>query len=111
MEERKLTSILLADDLALVRDGIARLCESSGQFTVVAQCGDGGTALQLILDRQPDVAILDLNIPRLFSLEMVRKVRELQLPVKILLLSSRSDRKLVLEALRIGVIGILLNTG
>jgi DNA-binding NarL/FixJ family response regulator len=111
MEERKLTSILLADDLALVRDGIARLCESSGLFSVIAQCGDGGTALQLILDRRPDVAILDLNIPRLFSLEIVRKLRELQLPVKVLLLSSRSDRKLVLEALRIGVNGFLLKTG
>jgi DNA-binding NarL/FixJ family response regulator len=111
MEERTKTSILLADDLSLVRQGIALLCETSPQFVVLEQCSDGATALQRILELQPDLAILDLNIPRLFSLEIVRKLRELDIPIKILLLSSRSDRKLVLEALRVGVNGFLLKSG
>lgn len=110
MEQRKKISILLADDLVLVREGIASLCEATGIYSVTDQCGDGATALQLIQTNQPDMAILDLNIPRLFSLEIVRKVRELNLSTRMLVLSSRGDRKLVLESLRNGANGFLLKS-
>jgi DNA-binding NarL/FixJ family response regulator len=110
MEQRKKISILLADDLVLVREGIACLCEATGIYSVTDQCADGATALQLIQTNKPDMAILDLNIPRLFSLEIVRKVRELNLSTRILVLSSRGDRKLVLESLRNGANGFLLKS-
>jgi DNA-binding NarL/FixJ family response regulator len=111
MDERLKNSILIADDLGLVRDGLALLCESSGQFQVIEQCSDGAVALTSIETRRPDVAILDLNISRLFSLEIVRKVKAQHLPTKIIILSTRGDRKLVLEALRSGANAFLLKTG
>jgi DNA-binding NarL/FixJ family response regulator len=109
-EERKKISIVFADDLGLVREGLASLCESTGLYWTMDQCGDGSSALQLIQTRQPDIAILDLNLPRLFSLEVVRKVREQGLATRVLIISSRGDRKLVLEALRSGANGFLLKS-
>jgi len=110
MEERKKISILLADDLGLVREGIASLCESTGLYHAVEHCSDGATALQLIQTRRPDIAIVDLNLPRLFSLEIVRKLREQNLPTRVLIVSARGDRKLVLESLRSGANGFLLKS-
>ena len=110
MEQRKKISILLADDLTLIREGIASLCEATGLYAVTDQCGDGATALERIETNKPEMAILDLNLPRLFSLEIVRKVRELGLSTRILVLSSRGDRKLVLESLRNGANGFLLKS-
>jgi DNA-binding NarL/FixJ family response regulator len=110
MEDRKKISILLADDLGLVREGLASLCESTGLYYALDQCSDGATALQLIQTRHPEIAIIDLNLPRLFSLEIVRKVREQGLSTRVLIVSSRGDRKLVLEALRSGANGFLLKS-
>ena len=100
MQDSKNTSLLLADDLTLVREGLCRLCEATGEFRVVYQCGDGAAALEYIQSHRPEVAVLDLNVPRLFSMEIVRKARGLGLSTKFVILSSRGDRKLVLEALR-----------
>jgi DNA-binding NarL/FixJ family response regulator len=111
IREPKTYSILLADDLTLVREGLAALCESQGQFRVVGQCSEGVAALRLIVSQRPDIAVLDLNLPDLFTLEIVRRVREANLPTKIVVLSTRRDRKTVVEALRSGVSAFLLKSG
>jgi DNA-binding NarL/FixJ family response regulator len=110
IRERKPYSILLADDLTLVREGLAALCAAHSQFKVVGQCSEGSTALRLIESQRPDLAVLDLNLPDLFTMEIVRRVREANLPTKIVVLSVRRDRKTVVEALRGGVSGFLLKT-
>lgn len=111
VREPKTYSILLADDLTLVREGLAALCRTQPQYRVVEQCSDGATALRLIESRRPDIAVLDLNLPELFSLELVRKLREAQIATKIVVLSTRRDRKTVVEALRAGVNAFLLKSG
>jgi DNA-binding NarL/FixJ family response regulator len=108
IREPKTYSILLADDLTLVREGLAALCDAQPQFKVVGQCAQGTAALRLIETQQPDIAVLDLNLPDLFTLEIVRRVREADLPTKIVVLSTRRDRKTVVEALRCGVSAFLL---
>jgi DNA-binding NarL/FixJ family response regulator len=110
MEERKTYSVLLADDLALVREGIASLCERSERFNVMHQCGDGDAALELIEGQRPDVAVVDCNIPRLYSLELIRKCRAVDSPTRFVLLSARLDRKLGVEALRAGASGFVLKS-
>ena len=111
IREPKTYSILLADDLTLVREGLAALCESQVQFRVVGQCSEGAVALKLIESRRPDIAVLDMNLPDLFTLEIVRRVKEANLPTKIVVLSTRKDRKTVVEALRSGVSAFLLKSG
>src|SRR5579862_3752506 len=110
IREPKKYSILLADDLTLVREGLAALCDAQAQYKVVGQCSEGAVALRMIESQKPDLAVLDLNLPDLFTLEIVRRVREGGLPTKMVVLSTRRDRKTVVEALRSGVSGFLLKT-
>jgi DNA-binding NarL/FixJ family response regulator len=110
IRETKTYSILLADDLTLVREGLAALCEAQPKYKVVGQCSEGATALRLIEETRPDLAVLDLNLPDLFALEIVRRVREAALPTKLVVLSTRKDRKTVVEALRCGVSAFLLKS-
>jgi DNA-binding NarL/FixJ family response regulator len=110
IRERKSYSVLLADDLTLVREGLAALCATHSQYQVVGQCSEGASALRLIERHRPDLAVLDLNLPDLFTMEVVRRVREANLPTKIVVLSMRKDRKTVVEALRGGVSGFLLKS-
>lgn len=110
IREPKKYSILLADDLTLVREGLAALCDAQPQFKVVGQFAEGAAALRQIETDQPDLAVLDLNLPDLFTLEIVRRVRVANLRTKIVVLSTRRDRKTVVEALRCGVSGFLLKS-
>ncbi|HLH41346.1 MAG TPA: response regulator transcription factor [Bryobacteraceae bacterium] len=110
IREPKTYSILLADDLTLIREGLAALCLTHPNLRVVGQCSEGVSALKQIEANRPDVAVLDLNLPDLHTLELVRRVREANLPTRIVVLSTKQDRKTVVEALRCGVNGFLLKS-
>jgi DNA-binding NarL/FixJ family response regulator len=110
VREPKTYSIVLADELTLVREGLAALCDAQPHFRVVGQCAQGAVALRLIEEHRPDIAVLDLNLPDLFTLEVVRRIREAELPTRVVVLSVRRDRKTVVEALRCGVGAFLLKS-
>ena len=110
METRSKCTLLIADEYALVRDGIAGLCEASGQFTVVDTCSEGTHTLERVIHLQPQLALIDYQIPRLFSLELVRQIRESGVRTRVVILSSRGDRKLAVECLRAGATGLLLKS-
>ena len=99
IREPKRYSILLADDLALVREGLAALCDMQPHLKLIGQCSEGAVALRIIETERPDIAVLDLNLTDLFTLEIVRRVKEANLPTRIVVLSMRKDRKTVVEAL------------
>jgi DNA-binding NarL/FixJ family response regulator len=103
-------TIFLAEEFALVREGIAGLCESSGCFRVAGQCADGATALELLQTLQPDIAVVDFNLPRIFSLEVVRRIKEMGHLTRFIILASKGDRKMALEALRSGANGFVLKS-
>jgi DNA-binding NarL/FixJ family response regulator len=111
IRETKTYSVLLADDMTLVREGLAALCHAQPGYKVIGQCSEGGAALRMIEQHQPDIAVLDLNLPDLFTLEIVRRVKDANLKTKIVVLSTRKDRKTVVEALRGGVNAFLLKSG
>ena len=102
MPNTKRHTILVAEELALVREGIARLCEANGCFHVAGHCSDGLAAIDMLQSVQPDVAVIDFNLPKLFSLELVRRIRESGAATKFLIMASKGDRKMALEALRSG---------
>lgn len=110
IRELKTYSVLLADDLTLVREGLAALCQAQPAYKVVGQCSEGAAALQMIQAQRPDIAVLDMNLPDLHTLEIVRRVREANLPTRMVVLSTRRDRKTVVEALRCGVNAFLLKS-
>ena len=104
-------SVVLADDHAIVREGIAALCETRLALKVAGQCADGIAALEMIRSLRPDVAIIDLNMPKLHGLELIRKVRQEDIPTRLIVLSISRDQKTVLEALRSGANAYLLKDG
>lgn len=110
MSTNKKFTIVLAEELALVREGIARLCEANGCFRVAGQSADGAAALDMLQALRPDVAVIDFNLPRVFSLELVRRIKETGAPTRFLILASKGDRKMALEALRSGANGFVLKS-
>ncbi len=111
MEGKRVIKVLLADELAMVREGLALMVEGIPSHRVVAQCGDGVQALELMRAVAPDIAVLDFNLPRLYTLELIRQACRLAHPPKIVVTAIRDDRKTVLETLRAGASAFLLKTG
>jgi DNA-binding NarL/FixJ family response regulator len=102
------TRILLADDHRLVRQGLRLVLESEG-FDVVAEAEDGLQAVQLARETGPDVAILDLVMPRLNGIDAAREIHRCSSRTRTLLLTTRAD-DLLLEALAAGMAGCVLKT-
>ena len=110
MQELAATTVVLADDHAIVREGIAALCSSHG-MRVLGQVADGGAAVDMIADLNPDFAILDLHMPGMTGLEAIRKLRAAGSTVKLLILSISREENTVMEALRAGADAYLLKDG
>lgn len=105
------TKLVVADPLTLMREGLAAICLSAPRlYQVVGQCGDGEAALNLIRDLQPHIAVLDIHLPLLDSIEVIRQIKADGLVTKTVLLSNRGDRKTVLEALRGGASAFLMKS-
>jgi DNA-binding NarL/FixJ family response regulator len=104
------TEVLIADELTLVREGLAALCTSLGGYRVVAQVGSATAAFAEIERLQPAIALLDLGLSDLAATEVIRKVRDKGLRTRCAVFSVRKDRKTVLEVLRTGACGFLLKT-
>jgi DNA-binding NarL/FixJ family response regulator len=107
----KPVSVVLADDHSIVREGLAAFCDARPELHIVGQCADGLAAVEMIKALQPDFAIIDLHMPKLHGLEVIRKVREANSACKLVVLSISRDEKMVLEALRAGANGYLLKDG
>jgi DNA-binding NarL/FixJ family response regulator len=100
--------VLLADDHTLVRAGIRSLLETLEDVEVVAECGEGREALELIARHRPDLALLDIGMPGLSGIEIVRhSVRETP-NTRFVILSMYDDATHVRQAIRAGVAGYLL---
>jgi DNA-binding NarL/FixJ family response regulator len=102
--------VVVASAAALLADGIAAICERDGRFRVTARCNDGRTALRRIQSGDAEIAVLDLDLPELHGLSILRRLRKEGRPVRVLLLAPRPDRKLALDGLRSGADGLVLTS-
>ncbi len=103
-------TVLVADELTLLCDGIAALCEADGRFRVAGQCADGLDAVKMIAALKPQVAILDLELPSLHGAAVVRRVRQSGSDARLLVMATRQNRRTVAEIFRIGANGFLLKS-
>src|ERR1035438_4456168 len=104
-------TILLADEDALRRDGLAAVLHGTPNFEVIAQCPDGEAALDQIRRLRPEVAVVDLNLPKLHGIELVRRVRGEVLGTKIVILAGTTDEDIIREVVRAGGDAYLLKNG
>jgi DNA-binding NarL/FixJ family response regulator len=110
MNNIKQTTVVVADDQALIREGLVLVCQTQN-LQVVGQCSDGLAALDAIRALKPDFALLDLNMPKLTGLQVVRKIREAEIPKRCIILTITRDDGALREALKIGVDGYILKDG
>ena len=110
MQESQPITVVLADDHAIVREGIAALCESHG-LRILGQCPDGTTAVDMITSLKPDFAILDMQMPGMTGVETIRRLRQAGCTAKLMILSISREESTVLEALRAGADAYLLKDG
>src|SRR6516164_9203761 len=110
MQDIEQTTVVLADDHNIVREGIAALCAANG-LRILGQVPDGPAAVEMIQELQPDFAILDLHMPNMTGVEVVRKLRAAGCRAKLMILSISREEGTVMEALRAGADAYLLKDG
>jgi len=101
-------TVLLVDDHALVRRGLALLLASDGRYEVVAEASNGAMALELIARHRPTLVLLDLSMPKLDGLGTLRQLRKMPRRPRILVLSMYDDDQFVAQAMNDGADGYLL---
>jgi DNA-binding NarL/FixJ family response regulator len=100
--------ILIADDHPIFRKGLCEVIAENPALRVVQETSDGAEALRLIQELQPAMAILDIHMPKLSGLQVIRSLWERQFPVKIILLTMHEDEDLFNEAMNLGVSAYVL---
>ena len=100
--------VLLVEDQTLVRQGLRALLALSGDVEVVADVEDGVEALGAIRQHAPDVVLLDIRMPRMDGLQVLRELQQLQAAPRVILLTTFDDDAALLEGVRLGARGYLL---
>jgi DNA-binding NarL/FixJ family response regulator len=101
---------LLADDHAAVRQGVRQFLEADSGIHIIAEAADGSEALRLIREQQPQVAVLDIQMPGMTGIELTRVIRAERLPVGVLILTAFDDDPYVQAVLQAGANGYVLKT-
>lgn len=100
--------ILLADDHAVVRDGLRALLDRQPDFTVVAEAADGRECVELAEKYSPDVVMMDVAMPKMNGIEAARRILAVNPAIAIVMLSMHNDESYVLQSLKAGAKGYLL---
>jgi DNA-binding NarL/FixJ family response regulator len=106
MAER--VSVLIVDDHPLFREGLRQVIAADRRFELIGESGDGEQALKLILEKKPDVAVLDVNLPSLSGLQIAQKLRGKKIPTRLVILTMHKDEATFDRALDFDVKGFVL---
>lgn len=100
--------VLLVDDHEIVRAGLRSMLGAEGDIEVIAEAGDGRTAVSLVREMRPDVVVMDIGMPELNGIEAIRQVADFEPTVGVITLSMHSDHRYVTEAFKAGARGYLI---
>ena len=101
-------NVMITDDHSMIREGLKQLLELEGDFKVIAEAADGVECISKLEEVTPDVLLLDINMPNMNGLEVLQKMKEKRIKVKVLVLTIHSEVEYLLKAVDIGVNGYLL---
>jgi DNA-binding NarL/FixJ family response regulator len=110
MDDKEKIKVILADDHAVVRSGIRQFLESSGDIHVIAEADDGEKAKGLIKRHNPDVVVLDIQMPEVSGIEVTRWIRKNELNIGVLILTAYDEDPYVNAVLQAGANGFVLKT-
>jgi DNA-binding NarL/FixJ family response regulator len=105
---KKLTTLILADDHPMFRLGLKTAIGMADEFKIVGEADDGQAALELLSTHEPDMAILDWQMPALNGLEVLREIGRRQWATQVIILTMHNEESLFQEALDAGVCGFVL---
>jgi len=108
LDQQMAISLVLADDHPIVLDGLENLFRQEADFTVVGRCVNGEEALRAVREYRPDVLILDIRMFRMDGLAVLREMKKEGLSTRVVLLTVALDEDQVVEAIRLGVSGMVL---
>ena len=100
--------LLVVDDHPIVREGLRKTIETDANLKVVAEAGDGPTALLYVQSLRPDIAILDIDMPQMDGFEVAREIQKQKIPVEIIFLTVHCEAEFLNEALSLGAKGYVL---
>jgi DNA-binding NarL/FixJ family response regulator len=95
-------SIIIVDDHQIFRQGVKLNLELQDDLRVIAECSDGGQALEVIRTQQPDVAIIDINLPHMNGIQVARQLVAEHVPTRIIMLTAYDDVQQVMHAMKAG---------
>lgn len=101
-------NVLLADDHMMVREGIHQLLELEDNINVIGEVGDGIECIDAIYKLRPDVVVLDINMPKMDGLSVLKKIRETNISCKIIVLTFYNEIGIVQDAVKSGANGYIL---
>lgn len=99
---------LIADDHPIFREGLRKLLEAQPGFSIVGEATDGGEALKLARQLEPDILLLDIKMPNLSGLEVLRELKPLPIRTRTIVLTAAVEKDQIIEALQLGARGIIL---
>jgi len=102
-----MTRVMIADDHAVVRDGLRHILERAGKFEVVGEAADGTQVMGLVRDCAPQVLLLDLSMPGRSGLELIRLLRDEHPALRILVLTMHAEEQYIVRAFQAGAAGYL----
>ena len=108
MSEDKKITVMIADDHILMREGLKQLLELEKDIAVVAQAGDGEEAIEKAVKYNPHVLLLDINMPKLNDIDVLRRLKDLGVNTKIIMLTIHNDKEYLFETIKIGADGYIL---
>ncbi|WP_456264982.1 MULTISPECIES: response regulator [unclassified Bacillus (in: firmicutes)] len=100
--------IVIVDDHYVVREGLKLILETDERFEVVGEAEDGRKGIDVMKEKSPDLVLLDLNMPMMSGLDMLREMQTLQIKVPVLILTTYNEEKLMIQGLQLGAKGYLL---
>jgi DNA-binding NarL/FixJ family response regulator len=107
----KSIKIVMADDHPIVLQGFRKMIETDHSLFIVGEAGNGETALEMILEHQPTVAVLDIDMPKMDGFEVVRELQKKKMMIEIIFLTMHSEEELFQAAMDLNVKGYILKDG